>query len=301
MTEKEVHKMRVQDLVQLLLAQGIEVVKLQEDLDKKLEKLDILRADNDVLKVKLNESDAQIEELKKGLDESDAYIRELEEEMASLKTDQWIELAETGSIVEAAQEITEIFQAAQREADLYLSGELQVMEDIQPARPASQAPPKRKKRNRKKMVFHTVEGLNGTEVLDLAENRINLEKEEAKPLKSDGKTSDKEEEKLEEVKLQQLETSNENSESPVAAASEDSAAGPPKDDAAGASQEPWPDEVPPKNGEGQEQPQEPWPDEGMAEGSADGAQPDSDEGKKKGFFRSLKWGKSRQKKEKAKK
>lgn len=298
MTEKEVHKMRVQDLVQLLLSQGIEAVKLQEDLNKKLEKLEMLRADNDVLKVKLDESDAHIEELKKGLDESDAYIRELEEEMASLQADQWIELAETGSIVEAAQEITEIFRAAQREAELYLSGELQVMDEIQPARPASQPPSKRKKRPKRKPALNTAEGTETPEGALGAD----LQKEESKSIKSDGETSDNREERLEEAKLQQLETGEENPESPTAAASVDLAAVP-QDDAADAAQDSWPDEMPPKEGGGQEQPQDLWPDEvALAEGPINGGQEtEPDRGGRKGLFRSLRWGKNRQKKEKAKK
>ena len=35
MTEKEFHKMKSQDLVQLLLAQGIDSVRLQETLEEK--------------------------------------------------------------------------------------------------------------------------------------------------------------------------------------------------------------------------------------------------------------------------
>ena len=123
MTEKEVHKMKSQDLVQLLLAQGIDSVRLQETLEEKKLTLDQLRQTNDSLKERLNERDAATDQLKKDLDQSDARIRALEAEMESLQADQWIDLKEIGSLTEAAHRLEHILISAQQEAEAYLSGE----------------------------------------------------------------------------------------------------------------------------------------------------------------------------------
>ena len=120
MTEKEFHKMKAQDLVKLLLAQGEEASKLQEELNQKIEALVSLQEYNESLKVKLDERDARTEELKKDLDESDACIRGLEAEIAELKANQWIELEEAGTLKDAARQIRRVFEEAQREAEQYL-------------------------------------------------------------------------------------------------------------------------------------------------------------------------------------
>lgn len=262
MTEKEFHRMRPQDLVQLLLAQGAEVASLHEDLEKKIEKLGLLQAENDALKVKLDESDAGIELIKKELDESDAYIRELEEEMAALRADQWIEIEETGSLIEAAKEIMGIFEAAQKEAERYLSGELPPDCESLPKRPEHK-PLSRKKKRAAKPAPIKAEG---------SMPAVELEKEEAKPLKSDRKTTDKEKETHEEAKLQQPKTKEE---------------------------EPWPDEMP-SGQQSQEAAQDLWPDEAaLADWPAAGAHTaETDGARQKGLFRSLRWGKNRHKKEK---
>ena len=105
MTEKEFHKMKSQDLVQLLLAQGIDSVRLQETLEEKKLNLEQLRQTNDSLKERLNERDAATEQLKKDLDQSDARIRALEAEMESLQADQWIDLKEIGSLTDATHRL----------------------------------------------------------------------------------------------------------------------------------------------------------------------------------------------------
>ena len=123
MTEKEFHKMKSQDLVQLLLAQGIDSVRLQETLEEKKLNLEQLRQTNDSLKERLNERDAATEQLKKDLDQSDARIRALEAEMESLQADQWIDLKEIGSLTDATHRLEQILIFAQQEAEAYLSGE----------------------------------------------------------------------------------------------------------------------------------------------------------------------------------
>lgn len=117
MTEKEFRKLRPLDLIQLLLAQGNEVSQMQAELDKKNEKLALLKEGNDILKAKLNDRDALVELLKVRLDESDADIRELERKAEELYSDKWIDLDKMGSLTEAAQELYKIFEVAQQEAE----------------------------------------------------------------------------------------------------------------------------------------------------------------------------------------
>ena len=120
MTEKEFRKLKAKDLVQLLLTQGGEASRLQGQIDEKGNELVKLLEDNDALKVKLDDSDAYIENLKKDLDERDHLIRKLEAEYESLRNDLWIDMPEIGALTEAIKLLDEIFETAQREADLHI-------------------------------------------------------------------------------------------------------------------------------------------------------------------------------------
>ncbi len=120
MTEKEFHKLRRRDLLQLLVTQGKENIQLQEELDITRGELEQSQESNGRLKAKLDEKDALIEKLKGRLDEKDAKIHQLREEMAQLRVSRRIELEKSGSIAEAALKINGVFEAAQRAADQYL-------------------------------------------------------------------------------------------------------------------------------------------------------------------------------------
>lgn len=156
MTEKEFHKLRRRDLLQLLVAQGKENVQLQAEFDETKEELaqlqesyerlkaklnekdasfqesnDRLKAkldekdasfqeSNNRLKAKLNEKDALIEKLKGRLDLKDARIHELREQMEEWLNSRRIELEDAGSIAEAALRLNGIFEVAQQAADHYL-------------------------------------------------------------------------------------------------------------------------------------------------------------------------------------
>lgn len=138
MTEKEFHKLRRRDLLQLLVAQGKENIQLQSESDetkaelaqlqenyerlkKKLDEKDAgFQESNDRLKARLNEKDALIEKLKGRLDQKDARIRELREQMEEWLNSRRIELEEAGSIAEAALRLSGIFQVAQQAAEHYL-------------------------------------------------------------------------------------------------------------------------------------------------------------------------------------
>ncbi len=156
MTEKEFHKLRRRDLLELLVAQGKENIQIQEELNKTSEELAQAQEVNERLKARLNEKDAQMEEtskhlkakldekdvqihettehLKAKLDEKDALIEKLKGRLdhkdAQIKTlrrriEEWrsskrIELEEAGSIAEAALRLNGIFEVAQQAADQYL-------------------------------------------------------------------------------------------------------------------------------------------------------------------------------------
>ena len=120
MTEKELRKMRPQDIIQLLIVQGNEAAQLQSEIDMKDRRLNLLKSSNEVLKAKLNDRDALTEFLKIRLDISDVRIRETEKKMAEARSEKWIEIEEAGSIVKAAKELETILKAAQKEANEYL-------------------------------------------------------------------------------------------------------------------------------------------------------------------------------------
>jgi chromosome segregation ATPase len=148
MTDKELHKLRRQDLLQLMLEQGKETLALQmefneinaeyiqvkagydrlkEKLDEKdavIEKLKKRLDEKDAviekLKKRLNEKDAAIEELKIHLDEKDTGISELEKELETIRIERVIQLEETGPIAEAARQLKGVFKEAQKAADKYL-------------------------------------------------------------------------------------------------------------------------------------------------------------------------------------
>ena len=120
MTEKELHKLRKQDLLQLLLAQGREAAELQEQITKLSASLEETEAGNERLKAKLDEKDELIEKLKSRLDEKDARITKMREIMKPWRANRQIELEEAGSIAEAALRLNKVFEAAQKAADQYI-------------------------------------------------------------------------------------------------------------------------------------------------------------------------------------
>ena len=77
MTEKELHRLRRQDLLQLLLSQSKEVARMQSSVNELEERNKELRETNERLKAKLDDKDALIEKLKGRLDRKDAAILEL--------------------------------------------------------------------------------------------------------------------------------------------------------------------------------------------------------------------------------
>lgn len=120
MTEKELHKLRKQDLLQLLLTQGREAAELQAQIKNLSVSLTEAEAGNERLKAKLDEKDELIEKLKSRLDEKDARIDKWKRVLKAWRANRQIELEEAGSIAEASLKLNKVFEAAQKAADQYL-------------------------------------------------------------------------------------------------------------------------------------------------------------------------------------
>lgn len=148
MTEKQLHKLKRQDLLQLLLAQGREAAQLQEQLDAQTEELKTLQdtksrfierldeKDAQVEKLKprldekdaqiekltgrLNEKDAQIEKLISRLNEKDAKIGRLTREIEQYRSGEILGFENNPSIDEISHKLSAIFKAAQKAVDEYL-------------------------------------------------------------------------------------------------------------------------------------------------------------------------------------
>lgn len=148
MTEKELNRLKRQDLLQLLFAQGTEFSQLQkkvaeleielskatamserlkdklDDKDDQIERLkDKLNDKDDQIerfKDRLQEKDEQRERLKKKLDDKDVQIDQLTTELEKIKADRKLIQTECGTLAEAALKLSGIFEAAQEAADIYL-------------------------------------------------------------------------------------------------------------------------------------------------------------------------------------
>ena len=77
MTEKQLHKLRRQDLLQLLVAQGKEAAQLQARLDEAAEELKDLQDTRTKFIERMDDKDAQIEKLKPRL-RSEEHTSELQ-------------------------------------------------------------------------------------------------------------------------------------------------------------------------------------------------------------------------------
>lgn len=113
MADKELRGLKRRDLLQMLIAQCEETERLQQEADKANAQLRELGESYERLKAKLNVKDER-------LNQKDARIAELQDTIEEMKASKEIQLAEAGSIAEAALRLSGIFEAAQEAADLYL-------------------------------------------------------------------------------------------------------------------------------------------------------------------------------------
>lgn len=121
MTDKELRKLRRQDLLQLLLAQSREVARQQELGDELRGEYEQQQKTDRRLKDKLDEKDAQLERLKKRLDQKDAEIASLRLQVARLQAGKGVKPEEVGSVTEIARHINDIFRSAQQQAETYMN------------------------------------------------------------------------------------------------------------------------------------------------------------------------------------
>lgn len=126
MTDKELRRLRRQDLLQLLVEQSREAARLQTESDEKSEELTQLTESCERLKGKLDEKDEQLERLKEKLNEKDALLEklknrlnekddllkklqgrldekdmsigELEKQLEALQSDRWEQLDSDGAV-----------------------------------------------------------------------------------------------------------------------------------------------------------------------------------------------------------
>ena len=148
MTEKELHKLRRHDLLQLLLAQGREAAQLQTQIDDMTAELETARETNnrfigrlddkdaqigklkgrlddkdlqvETFKERLKEKDLQIDRLKRRLDQKDTQIEALGKVIEEYRSGRIFEMEGEISIADVARKLEGIFAAAQRAVDQYL-------------------------------------------------------------------------------------------------------------------------------------------------------------------------------------
>ncbi|MCI9249495.1 MAG: hypothetical protein HFG99_10210 [Dorea sp.] len=114
MASKELRKLNRKELLQMLLVQCEETERIQGEMDETNARMAEMEESYERLKIKLNIKDQR-------LNEKDAQIEELKQTIEDMKTSREIELAEAGSIAEAALKLNGIFETAQKCADQYLT------------------------------------------------------------------------------------------------------------------------------------------------------------------------------------
>lgn len=138
MTDKELHRLRRQDLLQLLLDQGRETERLRRQLQETEKNLVQSEATCERLKDRLNDKDAQIDRLKGRLDKKDAQLRELREVLEKQRELRRLGIQEAGSIAEAALRLNGVFEAAQEAVEQYLFN-IRLQHDGEAARQEAEA------------------------------------------------------------------------------------------------------------------------------------------------------------------
>lgn len=126
MANKELQKLKRQDLLELLLSQTKEVGQQQDTIAEQAKSITDLQDLSERLKDKLNEKDAQLETLKSRLNEKDAQIEKLKSRLDQ-KDARIRELREGGKIktgAEVSLDLEELFTVGQRAAEQYLKSQL---------------------------------------------------------------------------------------------------------------------------------------------------------------------------------
>lgn len=120
MTEKELYKLKRQDILKLLLIQVQEAEALRGNYEETQRLLAAAEGSYERLKKRLDSKDTQINKLKGRLDKKDAQILNMKKAIEKLREEKLASASYAGSIAEASLQLSGIFEAAQRAADLYL-------------------------------------------------------------------------------------------------------------------------------------------------------------------------------------
>jgi len=128
MTEKQLHKLHRQDLLQLLLAQSREVASEQAEINSLRDRVAELEAGNKRLTGKLDERDATVERLRSSLEQKDALLEKLvrlldqkDADVRALREGGLVELPGDGDEAGyVAVRLEELFTVARRAAADYL-------------------------------------------------------------------------------------------------------------------------------------------------------------------------------------
>lgn len=124
MADKGLQKLKRRELLQMLLIQCEETERLQKESDELRTEFDTMAESYERLKVKLNVKDER-------LNKKDAEIAALKAQIEEMKTSRVIELAEAGSIAEAALKLNGVFEAAQEAAEQYLQNVKRLSEEAE--------------------------------------------------------------------------------------------------------------------------------------------------------------------------
>ena len=112
MANKELQRLKRQDLLELLLAQTKEVEQQKLTIQEYMDQITELEELVERLKDRLDDKDRQIERLKKRLDQKDERIKELRE-LGRIRTDAEISL-----------DLEEMFEVAKNAAAVYMKEQL---------------------------------------------------------------------------------------------------------------------------------------------------------------------------------
>ena len=124
MAERELRKLKRRDLLQMLLVQCQETERLQQETDEMKERFDAMAESYERLKKKLDVKDER-------LNQKDAKISELRREIERMKVSRAAEIEEVGSITDATIRLNEVFEEAQRAAEMYLINVQRIKKRIQ--------------------------------------------------------------------------------------------------------------------------------------------------------------------------
>lgn len=120
MTGRELHKLRRQDLLELLLEQSKVIAGLQAEHEERDMEAQQFEESNQRLGAKVEEKDVLIQKLQGRLNTKTERIKSLEDEMETFRRNRQAELEQTDSIAGAALRLNGIFEVAQQAADQYL-------------------------------------------------------------------------------------------------------------------------------------------------------------------------------------